>query len=423
MTWITASLAYIYSGWQSLRLHPLRGVLTVLGIVFGVASVMAMLAVAQGASREALVQLQRLGTRNLWLYSQKPLAVQEQGMAQRSYFSVYGLRYDDWRKLQQLLPQARIVAVKSRQLRAVAGNKQAQVRLLGVSAGWQQVLSQPLLSGSWWPSGTDNAVSQVAVVSQGLRQELFRGRKPVGQVCRLGSMPVTVMGEVAAFGDQGATARAPDQKDDIYVPLELFRRYFGDIRISREQGSSQRERVELHQLAIQLPSQEQVPAAAQLVAGYLQRYHPQQDVAMQVPRRLLAQVAATKRRFNTVLGTIAAVSLLVGGIGIMNVMLATVSERRSEIGIRRAVGATQGQVLGQFLVETLVLTLSGGVLGLGLGFLVPWGISSWSGLQTVITWPSALLALAMSLLVGLLAGLYPARRAALLDPIAALRRN
>ncbi len=192
--------------------------------------------------------------------------------------------------------------------------------------------------------------------------------------------------------------------------------YWGDISSRRTSGGFERERVELHQMIVQITSTDEVESSAAAIDAMLKRFHKKNDYRMSVPLTLLQQAEATKRTFNIVLGSIA-------GIGIMNIMLASVTERTREIGIRRAIGAKRRQIVGQFLIETTVLSTVGGLIGIGVGVLIPWIITVRAGMPTVITVYSLVLSFGISMIVGIVFGLYPAVRAAALDPIVALRHE
>jgi putative ABC transport system permease protein len=198
---------------------------------------------------------------------------------------------------------------------------------------------------------------------------------------------------------------------------------FGDNTFQQSAGSQIREKVELHQILLQVDKVENVEATADAVERVLRQFHPKTDYRMSVPLALLRQAEASKRMWNLVLGSIAGISLLVGGIGIMNIMLASVTERTREIGIRRAIGAKRRQIIGQFLIETVVLSTIGGLIGTGVGFALPWLITIFSGMPTVVPFWSVALSLGISVGVGIIFGLYPAIRAAKLDPIEALRHE
>ena len=188
-------------------------------------------------------------------------------------------------------------------------------------------------------------------------------------------------------------------------------------------GSRSREMVELHQIIVKVGNREDVEATAKGVESMLERFHKKKDYKLSIPLQLLRQAEATSRTFNIVLGSIAGISLLVGGIGIMNIMLASVTERTREIGIRRAIGAKRRQIVTQFLIETVVLSTTGGIIGIGIGMLIPWLITYFAGMPTFVTPWSLFLSLGISMGVGIIFGLYPAVRASSLDPIVALRHE
>jgi putative ABC transport system permease protein len=215
----------------------------------------------------------------------------------------------------------------------------------------------------------------------------------------------------------------PDQEVDAYIPIEVAKFYFGDISIKQSSGSSERKNVELQQIIVEVDDMNNVAATASGIETMLKKFHTKTDYSLSVPLALLKQAEATKRTFNIVLGSIACISLLVGGIGIMNIMLASVTERTREIGIRRAIGAKRKQIIVQFLIETVVLSTVGGVVGLCMGVFIPILITLFAGMKTVITAFSIILPLFISVAIGIVFGLYPAARAAEVDPIIALRHE
>jgi putative ABC transport system permease protein len=221
----------------------------------------------------------------------------------------------------------------------------------------------------------------------------------------------------------GGGLQTPDQQIDAYIPLRVARARFGDVFQQYSAGSRTREQVELHQIIVEVDDIANVEATASAIQVMLDRFHKKKDFNIAVPLALLRQAEATKRTFNIVLGSIAGISLLVGGIGIMNIMLASVTERTREIGIRRAIGAKRRQIITQFLIETVVLSTTGGLIGIAIGLFIPWVITLVANMPTVVTPASLILSLGISLAVGIVFGLYPAVRAASLDPIIALRHE
>ena len=245
----------------------------------------------------------------------------------------------------------------------------------------------------------------------------------IGQTIRIGGNEFEIVGIVKSESGQAGNIQIPDQEIDVYIPIEVASQNFGDIVARMTSGSFERERVELHQIIVQVDDVQHVEAAAAGIERMLELFHKKKDYTVSVPLTLLKQAEATKRTFNIVLGSIAGISLLVGGIGIMNIMLASVTERTREIGIRRAIGAKRKQIIYQFLIETVVLSTTGGIIGLGIGILIPFLITLFSGMATVVTLYGIVLPLFISMAIGILFGLYPAIHAAKVDPIVALRHE
>jgi putative ABC transport system permease protein len=209
----------------------------------------------------------------------------------------------------------------------------------------------------------------------------------------------------------------------MFIPLETAKLRYGEVLMRRRSGSFEAERVQLHEVTIKVSSLENVPGVADAVRTVLERNHKNKDYEIVVPLELLKRAERTKQIFNIVLGSIAAISLLVGGIGIMNIMLASVTERTREIGIRRALGARRHDIISQFLVETVLLSGVGGVLGVLLGVAIPFIVTYAAGMKTIVTLWAPLLAFTISAMVGVIFGIYPAFRAASMDPVEALRHE
>jgi putative ABC transport system permease protein len=209
----------------------------------------------------------------------------------------------------------------------------------------------------------------------------------------------------------------------MFIPLETAKERYGEVLMRRRSGSFEAERVQLHEVTVKVDALENVAGVAEAIKAVLERHHKKKDYEIVVPLELLKRAERTKQIFNIVLGSIAAISLLVGGIGIMNIMLASVTERTREIGIRRALGARRRDIITQFLVETVLLSGVGGIIGVLLGMVIPMIISRTAGMKTIITFWSPFLAFTISGLVGIIFGLYPALRAAQMDPVEALRHE
>ncbi|HCF96419.1 MAG: ABC transporter permease [Verrucomicrobiota bacterium] len=412
-------------GINTLMLHKLRSMLTMLGVVFGVASVIAMLAVGEGASKDALEQIRKLGSNNIILSSQKPVE-EESGGSMRSPFSVsmYGLTYDDETRAMETFSRIRTTApAKIVRKEGRLGTRTLDLRLVGTTADWFRLVKREMIAGrTLLPSDVDQKAAVVVLTEYGARR-LLATRQAVGQSLRLGGEYFQVIGIVRSEGGEGSSVQTPDQQVDAYLPITVARERYGDVVSIRTSGSFIRERVELHQLIVEVENTDHVETVAAGLEQMLKTFHPKGDYRISVPLALLKQAEATKRTFNIVLGSIAGISLLVGGIGIMNIMLASVTERTREIGVRRAIGAKKRQIITQFLIETMVLSTLGGMIGIAIGVAIPALITYFADMATVVTSYSLLLSVGISMSVGLIFGLYPAKRAADLDPIIALRHE
>ena len=413
----------IWLGIENLLLHKLRSFLTMLGVVFGVGSVVAMLSVGEGASQEALAQIRKLGSNNIIVSSVKP-AEDEAANTQRSMMSVFGLTYEDYARVAESFSAIRqVTPVKLTRKETRLRERSMELRVVGTSPEWFELVPREVLAGRAILLSDQTKLAPVVVLTEFGARKILATEGVVGQTVRIGGDEFEIIGIVKSESDEGGNIQIPDQQVDAYVPIEVARRYFGDIFSKMTSGSFQREKVELHQIIVQVDKSEHVEATAAGIERMLERFHKKKDYTMSGPLALLKQAEATKRTFNIVLGSIAGISLLVGGIGIMNIMLASVTERTREIGIRRAIGAKRHPIIYQFLIETVVLSTIGGLIGLGVGTLIPLLITYFSGMATVMTLNGILLPLFISMGIGILFGLYPAINAAKVDPIIALRHE
>lgn len=413
----------ILLGIENLLLHKLRSFLTMLGVVFGVGSVVAMLSVGEGASKEALEQIRKLGSNNIIISSRKS-AEEEATSTQRSHMSIYGLTYEDYRRIATSFSNIqKTVPVKLTRKDSRLRARVLELRIVGTTPEWFKLVPREILAGRVLLESDQEKQAPVAVLTEFGARKILATESTIGQTVRIGSDHFEVVGIVKSESGQAGNIQIPDQDVDAYIPIEVARRYFGDIFTKRTSGGDEREMVELHQVIVQVDNSKKVEAVAAGIERMLEMFHKKKDYDVSVPLALIKQTEAMKRRFNIVLGSIAGISLLVGGIGIMNIMLASVTERTREIGIRRAIGAKRRQIVVQFLIETVVLSTMGGIIGLGVGTLIPFLITYFSGMITVITLKGILLPLLISMTIGILFGLYPAVHAAKVDPIVALRHE
>jgi len=410
-------------GIKTLLLHKMRSILTMLGMVFGVGAVIAMLAVGEGASKQALDQIRRLGSQNIIINSQKPIGQASSGSMQVR-MNIYGLLYDDLTRIEQSFSTIeRTVPAKLIRGQGRVAGRTLELRLVGTTPNWFELVSRDLLVGRVMTDlDIKNNASVVVLTEHGARK-LLVGQTTIGSQVLINQGYFTVVGVIKSESTQSGTMQTPDQEIDAYIPLNVAIERFGDMAVTRSSGSRSRELIELHQLIVQVDSINNVESTAAGIERMLSNFHPKGDYRMSVPLALLRQAKATQRTFNIVLGSIAGISLLIGGIGIMNIMLASVTERTREIGVRRAIGARRKQIIGQFLIETVVLSVTGGFIGIGIGILIPWLITMFADMPTVVTLWSVLLSVVISIGVGVIFGMYPAMRAANLDPIVALRHE
>jgi putative ABC transport system permease protein len=413
-------------GSKSLLLHKLRSLLTVLGIVFGVSSVIAMLSIGEGAKWEQEQEIKRLGSTNIILRSVKPPQDRTESPANQRIIE-YGLTYMDMESIARTISTVE-GAVPARMTRQEARyhDRAIDTRVVGTIPAFLGAVNARVAEGRFLHPLDDDTGETVCVLGAAVRDKLFLVDDPIGKYVRIKSNYYRVVGVMepagGATGTGGAVA-AEDRNRDVYIPLRTFRNTEGEVLVKITSGSMEMERVELHQIIVKVSVLDHVLPVANSVRAFLEGAHSKPDFEVVVPLELLEQARRTQRVFQIVLGSIAAISLLVGGIGIMNIMLASVTERTREIGIRRALGAKRKDIVIQFLVETVVLSTSGGLFGLVLGIAIPVIVQETAGMRTIVTMSSLLLSFGISVSVGMIFGIYPARRAALLDPIEALRHE
>ena len=414
----------VVTGFKTLWLHRLRSLLTISGIVFGVGSVVSMLAIGEGASQQTLAQIQALGSTNIIVYSDDSQLSQSPGEA-RVRFPIYGISYRDAERLAGSFEGIKnFVAIKILKRSARLGRNQISLRMMGVSPDWFNVFSHQLISGRRLNKQDHASGRAVCVLTDFAARHLLAGTGGIGEQVHVGGRIFEVVGIVASNSTaNGNSMKSLQQDNDVYIPLKTAKIVYGDISFGDQSSGADRSLVELHQVILQMSDSAQVLSAAAAVRRTMEMAHDRADYQISVPLELLQQAEQTKRTFNIVLGSIAGISLLVGGIGIMNIMLASVTERTREIGIRRAIGATRQVVIRQFLIEAIILTTSGGIIGIGFGVLVPAAVEGFADMPTHITFYSIILSLGISLMIGIVFGLYPAWKASQLDPIRALRHQ
>ena len=387
---------------EALTRYRLRTALSTLGIVLGIAAVIAMLSVGEGAREEVLRQVEQLGLDNV--------------IVRNRSFGDDGLRWADAGLLRDLLPRVNAVSpLVARSVVATGPVAEQRASLLGVEPAYGSVLDLTVERGRFLTALDRRGATPVCVLGARLRRVLFGYRDPVGRNLRIGRdwcEVIGVLAERSTGGRAGRTAAARDLDRVVIAPLA------GLLPTSGPIAPGQR----IDELWIQAADGDDVPTVAAAVERSLARARgapPGIDVV--VPRDLLNQRLRTQRTFNVVVGSVAVLSLLVGGIGIMNIMLTSVLERTREIGLRRVVGATERDIAAQFLTESLLVTMTGGVTGIAAGAATSYGITAYAGWNTSVSPPAVALAFGVSALVGLAFGIYPALQAARLQPVDAVR--
>ena len=411
---------------RALARHKLRSFLTTLGIVFGVASVLSMVALGEGARRAILDQIQELGIKNIIVNAQKPPEEEDVKNEEEGRRTLeYGLTFRDLRQIETTLPMVeealpvhdveKWIWFKSRRIAA---------KVRGVTPNYFPRLRLKPFLGRALEARDGAAQRRVCVVRARLLREARYVGDPLKLDLKLGTEYFRVVGVLpdAEFQSMNkAVLGIDDRAMEVYVPFETVIARFGVRDTLARSGSVERSRVELHQIICAIDSEENVIDAARGIQAIFAALHKKKDYQITVPLELLESQQKTQRVFNIVLPIIAGISLLVGGIGILNIMLASITERTREIGVRRAIGASGRDITAQFLIETITLTMVGGLLGVLLGVGGVFVLKSATQWHAVITPWALSLAMGVSCITGVAFGIYPARRAAAMNPIDALR--
>ncbi len=421
---------------RSLWLHKLRSILSMLGIIIGTTSVISLMSIGEGSMHDALEDIKRMGATNIIVRSVKP--PEDSSSTRRSFVALYGLKYDDMADFATIPSINRLVPMRVFPQEVRRGNAKHNSRVVATRPEYSEINQLDLFGGRFLVQDDDFLMRNVCILGSTTASTLFPFQDPIDKDVALGQfiyVVVGVMKDRMPTGGGGGSQAAEDFNDDIYIPLNTARTRFGETISIRAAGSRSAEKVELHQITLTVSDIEMVRPTGVIIEEILNnpRKHPRKDWALTVPLDRLEQAEKTKQRYSRDLGLYASISLLVGGIGIMNIMLATVTERTREIGIRRALGAKQRDIVTQFLIEAMVQTGIGGMvgvaIGIGLVFLLPtmsqmsWMVELFgpAGPPPILHQESILWALSTSIGVGVIFGLYPAFRASRLDPIEALR--
>ena len=442
-------LSNFYIAFEAVLANKVRSMLTALGIIFGVAAVIAMLAIGNGAQQEILDQIKLVGVNNIVI---TPIVEQVEeeveavptGSASEMNFSP-GLTMQDAKSIQAIIPGIKKISPEILLDTYIIKNGiRRSAKLVGVENNYFGISNFTLQRGKLFNEEQLEIGQAVCVIGQGIKTKFFSTEDPIGKMLKVGPhwlMVIGVLDERYISEKSITNLGIRDYNMDVYVPLKTFlmryknRSLVTEAMIKRANNANQEENqggldqpkqaINYHQidrLVIQVEQTEQMINISEIISRLLARRHYETvDFEITIPELLLKQQQRTKDIFNFVLGAIAGISLLVGGIGIMNIMLASVLERIKEIGLRLAIGAKKSDIINQFLFESVMISVSGGIIGIILGVLLAYGVSEIAEIPTIISLTSIILSFGVAATVGLIFGITPAKRAAEQDPISSLR--
>jgi putative ABC transport system permease protein len=423
-TLIPERLLFTYQQWardvelgvQNLLVHGMRSLLTMLGMIFGVAAVVAMLSIGAGARQKVMALIEQMGVHNLIVEAKETLEWQAHDKIRKIS---PGLSLKDYRVIQDDVegvvastPRKRMTPSK-----IIPKAQQDMPAVLGVNPNYQKIAGLQVISGRFFDQGDEDRGAPVCVLGAAAKWSLFGSSDPMDQYVKVNEQWFRVIGVVSpqlSAQSDSAGSGTVDVNNNIYVPLQSA--------FLRLEDSYSDVKDEIDGIYLKLGDSANISEAAQVVRATLDSsHHGADDFSIVVPAELLAEQKRTEHLFNTVMVAIASISLLVGGIGIMNIMLASILERTREIGLRRAVGARQSDIVRQFVVEATMISFAGGTIGVVFGFFISRLIAWLAGWSTIVTFSSIALAFLVSISVGLVFGIYPATKAARLDPVEAIR--
>jgi putative ABC transport system permease protein len=414
---------------RSLWLHKMRAMLSVLGIIIGTSAVIALLSFGEGSMQDALEDIKRLGATNIIIRSVKP--PDEISTQTRTWVARYGITQEDYELFGTIPTVIRMVPMRIFPKPVYHDQYMWNSRIVATTPDYRQVNKLEASAGRFLVEKDGQERENVCVLGSNVATRLFPFGSPIDQTILIDKFSYLVVGVVEErmpTGGSGGSQAAEDFNNDVYIPMGTAEGRFGKTVFLRQSGTRSGEQVEYSQVTLTVNDTDEVRPAGEAIKMILDR-HPKKDTELTVPLDRLEEAERAKDRYKMLLGMIASISLFVGGIGIMNIMLATVTERTREIGIRRALGAKRRDITMQFLIEAVVQTTIGGLIGVFMGLLiiivVPWGATQFfdAKMPAKLHEMSILLSLAVAVGVGVLFGWYPARRASLLDPIEALRHD
>ena len=415
---------------RTIKTNKFRSFLTALGVIFGVAAVITMLAIGKGAEKEILSQLELVGVNNIIVKPVVKATQKSQNNNQSKRFSK-GLDLLDARSIKKHIPSIKNISTEIiLNTYVIKNGKQKKVKLIGTTPSFFKLSNINLEKGKLFSLQQQNNASPVCIIGSTIEKKIFTGENPIGKKIKVKDVWLEVVGvleEKFISNKAQENLGIRDLNKDIYVPTKTFlirfndRKKIGNIKSkNKEQANGNYHQID--KLTAQVSSSVMLKSTAKILSRMLKRRHNGMvDFEISIPIQLLKQQQKTKRIFNIVLSIIAGISLLIGGIGIMNIMLASVLERTKEIGILRAIGATKDDVILQFLSESVLISVGGGILGILLGIIGTYTIELTSGIETILTFSSIIISFGIAVIIGLVFGILPAKSAANKRPIEALR--
>lgn len=426
------------TAFMSIATHPMRSLLTALGVFIGVASVIWLLAIGEGIAVEAEDEIMALGANSIILSTKRP--PEEERMSKGKYFYSYGLTENDYYKIKQTVPHLSSL-FPTREInnrRVFSSHDQTRAEILGCLPNYRELHGLKLVKGRFITDKDNLSLSEVCVISSALSKTLFPFNDPLGQAITTEGNLYEVVGVVAPHSelrDESNLGFKELFEDNLYLPIETMWAKFFDYYYRGSDGSNM-----ISKITLKVDDPDKLFTIAQMIQNILERDHDMDDFQVTVPLELMEQAEKARMTFIALMGLVAGISLVVGGVGIMNIMLATVTERTREIGVRRALGARRSDIVMQFLVETMTLTGIGGVLGILAGLLCEPAYGSlleffeaftptlydslppsMKGMDPIVVYWSLPIVFGFAVLTGVLFGIYPARKAARMNPVEALR--
>ncbi len=427
--------------------NKIRSILTALGIIFGVAAVISMLAIGSGAKKEVLDQMKLVGVNNIVITpiyeeansnedsSNDDSEANEQKSKQKLS---RGLNLQEAISIKLSIPSVERVSPEVINNTSIIYNgKGTQGTFTGITQDYFEIYSLDLVQGSFFNDYQYANAKQVCIIGHNIKARLFPTEDALGKQIKCGDVWLTIIGVLKSHGtgsDQMSDLKLGDFNMNVYAPIQTVLLRFNDRSIvtkkslkgrgNNSSNNKTKNRNQLDKIVVQVKETAQLKSTAAILNKMLQRRHSgAQDYQITVPELLLKQEQKTRSIFNLVLGAIASISLIVGGIGIMNIMLASVMERIREIGVRRAIGATQKDVVFQFLTEATIISVTGGIIGIVFGILIAQLITQFTEIPTIISWFSIVLSFGVSAGIGVIFGYMPAKKAAIQDPVTSLRHE